>query len=199
MDSEANISYDKEGWRKATHLFALIMPVGYFVLGKTIALSILIPVTFLIILFDTARLRGWKLWSWVGWIWGPLIRPHEARKYTGASWIMVATVATILLFSKPVAVCALAFIIIGDSAGALIGRRWGRHRFHNRKSIEGSSAFFLSCFIPVALVPGVPLWIGAVGAAVGTVTEAYSDKVDDNLSVPLVSGLIMHLLIKSFG
>ncbi len=199
MVEEANISYDKEGWRKATHLFALIMPIGYFILGKTIALSILIPAAFLIVLFDAARLGGWKLWSWVAWIWGPLIRPHESRKLTGASWIMIATVATVLMFSKPVAVCALAFIIIGDSAGALIGRKWGRHKFRNSKSVEGSTAFFLSCLIPVALVPGVPLWIGAIGAVVGTFTEAFSAKVDDNLSVPLVSGLTMHILIRFVG
>lgn len=195
-DSEANITYFNEGLRKATHLFALIIPLGYLVSNQTASLIVLVPLTFLFILFDTARLRGWPFWRYVGCIWGPLIRPQEETKYTGASYIMFAAVVTIIIFPKPVAICALSFIIIGDTAGALVGRKWGRHKFRN-KSYEGSLAFFLSSLIPALYLPDIRFWVVAVGAAAATVTEALSSEIDDNLSVPLVSGLVMHLILKA--
>lgn len=194
-DSEPNITYLNESLRKATHLLALVIPFGYLLTNKSSSLLVLIPLAFLFILFDTARLRGWSIWRLVACIWGPLIRPQEETKYTGASYIMFAAVATIIIFPKPVAICALSFIIIGDTAGALIGRKWGRHKFRN-KSYEGSLAFFVSSLIPALYLPEIQFWVIAMGAAVATVTEALSGEIDDNLSVPLVSGLVMHLILR---
>ena len=195
MDAEDDITYLNESLRKATHLFALTMPIGYMLFPRDIALSVLIPIMGLFILFDTARLQGWGFWSLVKPIWGRMIRPHESNRYTGASYIMFATVLTVIIFDKPVAVCALSFIILGDVAAALVGRKWGKHRYGN-KSYEGSFAFLLSAMIPAVLVPGIPILIGVTGAVVATFTEAFSGKIDDNLSVPLVSGLVMYLLLK---
>ncbi|MFH1894110.1 MAG: diacylglycerol/polyprenol kinase family protein [Candidatus Zixiibacteriota bacterium] len=195
LDSQPNITYLNESLRKATHLFALVIPIGYLLTDKQVSLLVLIPLAALFILFDTARLRGWSLWHFVSRIWGPLIRPQEDCRYTGASYIMFSTVLTVVMFPKPVAICALSFIIIGDTAGALIGRKWGRHRFRN-KSYEGSLAFFVFSLIPALYLPELPFWLISVGAVVATVTEALSSEIDDNLSVPLVSGLAMHLLMK---
>jgi dolichol kinase len=57
-------------------------------------------------------------------------------------------------------------------------------------------AFFLASLVPALIAPGMTIWVGAIGALAATVTEALSGSIDDNLSVPLVSGLIMHLLLK---
>lgn len=197
MDEELDISYFNESLRKATHLFALVIPIGYFLTDRTVSLSILIPIMFLLILLDTARLRGWSLWRLAKPIWGRMIRPNESSRYTGASYIMFATVITVIMFPKLIAICALSFIIVGDTASALIGRKWGKHKFRN-KSYEGSFAFLLSSLIPAAIIPEIPLWVGVTGAIIATVTEAMSGRIDDNLSVPLVSGLSMHLLLKTF-
>ncbi len=196
---QPDISYARESLRKATHLIALAIPVVYFLTSKSIVLPVLSVLTFLFILFETARLRGWSLWKLVSSVWGPLIRPQEAERYSGASYILVAAILTIVLFDKPIAVCALAFIIIGDTAAAMVGRKWGRHRFRN-KSFEGSAAFLLSSLIPaIVLSHSIPLWIGIIGAFTATVTEALSGKLDDNMSVPLISGLVMHLAIRLFA
>jgi len=194
-DETVNITYEQEGWRKATHFVALIMPISYLFLSKAQVLYVLIPASFVFFLFDTARLRSWRIWDSVSHIWGPMVRPKEHDQYTGATWIMIGVVITIRLFSKPVAICAIVFIILGDIASALVGRKLGKHRFGD-KSFEGSAAFFLVCLIPAALVPGMEFWVATIGAAIATVTEAVSKKVDDNLSVPLVSGLCMHLITR---
>jgi len=46
------------------------------------------------------------------------------------------------------------------------------------------------------VTPQLPLIVGIIGAVVATVTEALSLHLDDNASVPLVSGVVMELLMK---
>jgi glycerol-3-phosphate acyltransferase PlsY len=196
VTTETDISYTRESLRKATHLLAIVIPVTYLFTDRQLVLPVLIAISATMILLETARLRGWKMWALVAWVWEPLIRPNEAGRYTGASYILVAAIITVVLFDKSVAVCALSFVILGDTAGALVGRRWGRVQFRN-KTLEGSSAFFVVSLLPAFILSdSIPLWIGAIGAFVATLTEALSSELDDNLSVPLISGLIMHLLVR---
>jgi len=146
------------------------------------------------VIIDIARLRNRGLWrNFLGRFAGGMVRDHEvAGDFTGATYILLSACFTIALYDRPVAVAALAFIIVGDTFAALIGRRFGKHKF-GRKSIEGSSGCLLGTLIVVLFVPDLPLQVALVGAFVATVTEALSTKIDDNISVPLISGLIMSL------
>ena len=202
-DGCADITFKQELARKATHMGALVIPGGYFFLGleKSTALAIMIPITLAMILVDIARLRKWKFWQKVGKpIIGRIIRQHEENgDFTGATYILTSSCFTIALFSKPIAIAALAFIIVGDSFAAIIGRRFGRHRF-GRKSVEGSLACLFGTGIVACIGPlfGLDLRVALAGAVVAAVTEALSTRVDDNVSVPLVSGLAMTLLARVF-
>jgi dolichol kinase len=123
-----------------------------------------------------------------------MIRSHEAAgKLTGASFILMSVCLSVLLFPKPIAVCALSFIIVGDTFAAIIGRPWGKHRFGD-KSIEGSLGCFAGALLVACFAPGIPLAIGIPGAVVATLVEAAPIKLDDNITVPLASGLVMLLL-----
>ncbi|MDX9857351.1 MAG: hypothetical protein RBT76_06150 [candidate division Zixibacteria bacterium] len=194
----AQISFTHELWRKGTHMGALAIPVFYYVSGfdKYQMSMIMVPAFVAMILLDIARLRNWVFWrSFAGRFISPLIRAHEhAGDFTGAFYILGSMCVSIALFSKPIAIAALAFTIVGDTFAALIGRKYGRHRF-NGKSVEGS----LGCLVGTSLVAlamsqfGLPLMTGLVGALAATIAEAVSFKIDDNVSVPLVSGLIMSI------
>jgi len=186
----------QEVYRKLTHLGALVIPCGYYYLGlsRATALTIMIPVTVAMIFIDIARLRGWKLWDILKPVISPIVRVHEMKgDFTGAFYILISSTLVIALFPKPVAVASIAFIIVGDTAAALIGRKFGRHKFRT-KSLEGSLAFLISAVLVAWLAPQLPFKIGLIGAVIATVTEAVSFKIDDNTSVPLISGLLMYLL-----
>ena len=200
-ESEAaqQISFTRELARKATHMGALSIPCGYYLLelSRGQALAIMIPITILMFLIDIARLRNWIFYRRIAKpIIGPMIRQHEMDgDFTGATYILLTACLAIALFEQPIAIAALAFIIVGDSFAAIIGRRWGKHRI-GRKSIEGSLGCLLGTLIVAAITPGLAFWLAAAGAVVATVTEFLSVKIDDNVSVPLVSGLAMMLLGK---
>ncbi|UCD62796.1 MAG: phosphatidate cytidylyltransferase [Candidatus Zixiibacteriota bacterium] len=200
-NSDNQISFFHEIVRKTTHMGALVIPGGYYVfsLEKTGALAIMIPITLLMIFIDISRLRRWRFWtSFARKIGGALIRHHEMQgDFTGASYILISACLTIALFDKPIAIAALAFIIVGDSFAAIIGRRYGRHRYRPNKTVEGTAGCLLGTLIVAMLLPDILLTVAVGGAVVATVIEAYPFGVDDNIAVPLVSGLFMTFLHKA--
>ncbi|UCE25857.1 MAG: phosphatidate cytidylyltransferase [Candidatus Zixiibacteriota bacterium] len=196
-NSDNQISFLHEIFRKATHTCALVIPGGYYFLrlSRGEMLAIMIPITIAMILIDVSRLRQWRFWtSFARKIGGAIIRQHEIEgDFTGASYILISVCLTVALFEKPIAIAALVFIIVGDTLAALVGRPYGRHRFFRGKSVEGSLACLAGTFLVSMILPGISLWVGAVGAVIATVVEAFSFNVDDNISVPLLSGLSMTL------
>ncbi|MBX0327995.1 phosphatidate cytidylyltransferase [Oscillochloris sp. ZM17-4] len=99
----------------------------------------------------------------------------------------------------------------GDASAAIIGKMWGRHKytvFGSTRSLEGSLAMFVasatamllvlllvpgSSFSPLSAPLGVSVSIAAamIAALITTGAEAISPHGTDNLSVPLISGLIV--------
>ncbi|MBN2226936.1 MAG: hypothetical protein JW763_06195 [candidate division Zixibacteria bacterium] len=179
-----------------THLGALVIPVGYYLLGRTVSLAVLIPVTIAMIIIDVGRLRDWRVWHAVKWFIRPMIRHNEQEgaDFTGATYILTTACAVIAMYSPSVVVAALVFIIMGDPAAVLIGKSCGRH-YYGRKTIEGSLGFLAMAVLVALVVPGLPRTVSLIGAVVATVTEGLSTKIDDNTSVPLISGLAMQLLL----
>jgi dolichol kinase len=205
------ISFYNEFKRKATHLVALVIPIGYFPLPKFLSLLILTPFALGSIVIDIIRLKRLPLHGFLDRLIGPMLREHEDSNFTGSSYILTASVLSILLFDKSAAIAAISFIILGDIAAALVGRRYGKLKINwnfarpdvptgqsesKKKTFEGSLACLSMCLLVAIIVPGFPLWIGVVGAFVATMVEAMPFPIDDNFSVPLISGLVMHILLR---
>ena len=189
------ISLYNESKRKATHLVALSIPVGYFFLPKLPSVLILSLFALGSIVVDIIRLKRLPLHGFLNRLIGPVLREHENSNFTGSSYILTASVLSMLLFDKSAAIAAISFIILGDIAAALVGRRYGKIKI-KRKSLEGSLACLVMCLVVAVIVPGFPLWIGVAGAFTATIVEGITSSIDDNFSVPLISGLAMHILLR---
>jgi len=190
------ISIDNELKRKGIHLCALVIPLSYyFFLPKSLALLIFTPAALISIFIDLLRHKNTFLSKWINWVLGPILREHESWDFTGSSYILSAFVLSVLFFNKKIAVAVICFAILGDMAAALVGRIFGKVKIVNSsKTLEGSLAFFTSCLLIVIVIPSFPIWIGLVGALIATIVEALSIPVNDNFSVPLLSGLVMEIL-----
>jgi dolichol kinase len=108
---------------------------------------------------------------------------------------MIAAVLCVLVFPKVIAINAFTILIISDTTSALIGRRFGRHRFF-AKSLEGSTAFLVSAMIVILVAPKIQnapaeYLVGFVAALSGAIIEALPISIDDNLSIPVTVGLVM--------
>ncbi len=193
-----NISYSQEAWRKATHFIALLIPASYIILPRPWAIGVLGTAFLVVASFEYFRLRRMKPWLWIEPVVGGMIRPKERNgNFTGAFYILLAGTLTIALFENHwLAATAITFEIAGDVASAMVGRKFGRHKIRGQKSVEGALGFLVVALLIIAVVPKVPYTVGIVGAVVASVVEAISIHRDDNLTVPLSSGLVMYLMMK---
>jgi len=202
LDLTATIEYKHEVVRKAIHLFSLSIPTIYFFISKQFAICLLVPITVAFITVDMARyyipsIAQW-FYRWFGW----LLRRHETdiskKRLNGASNVLLSALLCVLLFPKVIAINAITILIISDTTSALVGRRFGRHRFLG-KSLEGSLAFFVSAVLVVLVTPKIsrlPMEyvVGFIAAVIGTVVEALPVKIDDNLTIPLSVGFSLWTL-----
>lgn len=97
------------------------------------------------------------------------------------------------IFSKETAVASLLVLSISDSLSTIVGYYFGKIYLNEQKSktLEGSSSFFVSCFVILYfyLKPAQAL----ICAIMVTFVE-FVPGIDDNLSVPLSTALLMKLL-----
>jgi dolichol kinase len=189
-------TYRAEVARKAIHLCSLSIPIIYFFIPRSTALLIAMPVMIAFVAVDLARYVSRPIQQWYHTVFGWLLREHEAHERTlhlnGASYVLISATLCILIFPKLIAVMSFSVLIISDLSAALIGRRYGSHRFLG-KSLEGSLSFFLSGVAVILATPKIghePLEyaIGIAAVAIGACVEALSVTIDDNLTIPLSVG-----------
>lgn len=102
----------------------------------------------------------------------------------------------------------------GDGLGSVIGRRFGRHKTVNGKSLEGSLGVFIGTAVVSFLVitfygyltasgvyPAgdsvaiVPTWaVSVMAGAIATILEAFCPGQYDNLAIPVVVAAAMVML-----
>ncbi len=150
------------------------------------------------LLVEAVRLRLPRLNSLLVSRFWLLLKEGESRSVTGATYFALAALAAFLLFDKPIAIAALLFLSLGDPAAALVGKGAPGIRFF------GKSPLGTLAMVTVSLgVVGALYWAGAadwhwgllVGAVAAGLAELLPLPVDDNLTVPLVSGGVMVALV----
>ena len=187
----------QELFRKAIHLFTnSLIPLAYLFLNiPRIWMIILLgfaSVVFITIDFGRTR-NGW-LSKIFGKLFNGMLRSHELEgKLTGASYVLIGSFISVAIFPKEIAILALIFAAVGDTVAALYGRKFGKLRIWN-KTLEGSIAGMIACFIIALFFPQIPNIIKFSGAFAAMFIELLPIKIDDNLRIPLFSGVVMYLL-----
>lgn len=182
--------------RKLIHLFNLAIPFSYLYVfpEKWVFVKLLSILMFLFIIFDILRHKVAWVKSLFTLFINSMLRSHEQEgKLTGATWVMIGAVISIILFSKPVAIIALIFMSLGDSAAGLIGQRYGKHKIWN-KSWEGFFGGLFVCIIVGMNYSLLPMTISLSGAVAAMVMEILPIPLDDNFKIPLGAGAIMMML-----
>jgi len=194
------IQYKDELFRKLIHLFSLSIPIVYYFISTETAAIILGILAAIALFIDLGRYIHPETGKIFYKIFGFLLREHELdhkkKNLNGATYVLISALISVLIFTKVIFISAFSILIISDSAAALIGRKFGRHKFLS-KSLEGTLTFFVSACIVILFTPKVngffeEYLIGFIAAFVGAIVENISFKlVDDNLSIPLSVGFTM--------
>ncbi len=200
---DVNKSFRRELYRKLIHLSSLWIPLTIYFIREEITVGL-----FTLIFIGNGLLEygNFKKWKWARIIFGGLFsktlrRKESARshfQFTGSMYVMSAAVLCTVFFNKPVAVIAMTVMLVSDACSALFGKAYGTRQIYHNKSLEGTTAFFVSALLINMLFHNLePFgYVSVIACVLATLAEVYEEKtrVDDNLAIPLVIGLCLTFL-----
>ncbi|ABV75558.1 Dolichol kinase [Rickettsia akari str. Hartford] len=186
--------FDFEKNRKIFHLSAIIFPLLYLFIPRTVITLLLFIITAVTLYLDVSRHNNAKISEFVTKFFSKVIRFEENNGYctlSGISFMMLGLFLTALLFPKNLVICSWLILIISDCLAALVGVKIG-NSLGNGKSIAGSvtflaSAIFISVLVYFYLGYNTSFIIIIISCIGATATEFYSKdlRINDNLSIPL--------------
>ena len=181
--------------RELIHASGIFVPIVASLVGVTAVATSIILVLGFYLASEYLRTEG-KRMPVIYSITRKAASPTELYQLVLAPvYFAVGILFTLLLFPSPANYASIAIFALGDSAASLFGSSFSRNPlpFNKDKSLEGSSAGFLFAFLAGSIFVS-PL-IALAGAAVAMIVEYLPLPINDNLLIPVCTGLTLTLLM----
>ena len=184
------------GLREAIHTSSFFASfVCIYLTGNILAASLILLVALLYTISEVARVRGTNL---------PIlssITVHAASKTefyefaTAPIHFALGIAISLLIFPAPIRYVAITILTLGDGFAHIFGMKFGRTRlpFNKGKNLEGTIFGFLFAFLGAMIFVDPTRALIAVGF--GMLVEALPLPINDNLTMPLATGLILTLIM----
>lgn len=188
----------REILRKAFHLLEIPILLTYsitrFYWNEKVALLILTAILLVVLELEYIRLevrpRVFKIIK--------LFRKKERNHVTGSFFFLTATIISVSTFNYGIAMLALLLTVFGDLASALIGIKFGKHKLFRQKTLEGFlGGLITNLLIGYLFFPKLPILFITM-AVVASIVELFTNKLDDNITVPLFSGFAGQIIAYIF-
>lgn len=186
--------------RKTVHLSGLLIVVGYTLILHFFSdrISILAITALLLILLEIEYVRLEHRSRFIE-VFDSMFRKHEKDNISGAVFLVVSCIICFAAFDYWVAVVALFMTVFGDLFASLFGKAFGKRVIYNTKTYIGTIAGLLANIaIGILILPEV-IWLVVAMGVVATFTELMTNKMDDNLTVPLFAGFAGQMLVYVFS
>lgn len=185
--------------RKIIHLLTAVIPVVYIFLNRfpmVVSLTILFTIA---VIVDLLRLKSKNIGRFFTLHLGELLWEKEHHTLTGATTYAISAFLSVYLFDKWIAIAVLLFLSLGDTAAYFVGYKWGITYLNSEKTIEGSAACLVVCLTVSMILPKPEMIILISGSVFAALIELFPLGVDDNLALPLISGVGMEIILKQLG
>jgi diacylglycerol kinase (CTP) len=204
LKKRSDIHYARKIW----HILGVFsMFLAYVYLPSVISTALLVGSWLLFVPFDFFRHKYPSLNEWALHAFKPIMRQSEVDKLAGTTYLLTGVLIVFLLFPPPIVSLSLLFLAFADPLASFVGILYGKDKIFGHKSIQGFiAAFFVCAFLTyVFLVTQnhlleraivVSLLAGLVGAFAELIPIG---KLDDNLTLPVVSAAGLSILFYFFG
>jgi dolichol kinase len=190
----------KQVYRSLNHMAGGFLLVFFLSLGKELAL-LLLAAWFVAFLFaESLRALGRRgirdgLIDFADELISKAARnPLEEKFFAPTFFTLLASFLLIGFLPFVPSLCGLLVLSLADPSAALVGIRYGRHRwpYNPQKSLEGSIAMMTVIFL--LLLPFVSPWLSMLVAFSVAIFESMPLEVCDNLIVPMFAGLLLDVM-----
>jgi diacylglycerol kinase (CTP) len=133
---------------------------------------------------------------------GPLMRRSEREGVSGLPFYALGVSLSLFFYSRDIAIVSTMFLVFSDPLSSFFGVLYGKDKILPNKSLQGAVAGFFTCYL-IALFYGMNsttlgthlLVFAVVAGVIGAASELISAlNIDDNLTIPVLSGLGMTIL-----
>lgn len=187
--------------RKILHIVANgSVAVVSFLLPDHLIFPMTASIFFLVFVFELIRLKT-KAKDLVNATIDPVLKNKEKQTFTGIFWIASAALLASPFVDAMTMSYAFAVFALADPMAALVGRYIKSNRIYRKKSISGSSMFFVVAFCVTLFFQYVvfdqmlPDQMLVIIPFVLTFVEMFSYPVDDNFSLIVSSSLLVHFFV----
>lgn len=190
--------------RKLWHMGVGLIGVFFYTLSgisqEKLAISLFV-VAAVAIMIDILRINNQKIQKASLLVMGPFMRRSELRSITGLPFYALGVAISLTLFTEKIALLSVFFLIFSDPISSYVGIRYGKDKILPNKSLQGSFAGFAVCAIITflyCLIEGHTgnhiILFAFLAGIIGSFSEMMSFLIDDNLTIPVISGLGLTLL-----
>lgn len=174
--------------RKAIHIASASVPVGYMLgVSRPAVAAALAVAGVTAAAIEIARARSARVRTAFERAVGPLLRPHERGRWSGATWMCAAYLLAVLAFPRPEAVAAMLAVALGDASAAVVGRLTTAGA-GGAKTWTGSIACLAATTLGALLVARLGVAAAVACGAAAAVAERPRWALDDNLRIVIAAG-----------
>lgn len=194
--------------RKIWHMAGVFSMFCVYVLApELVSYTILAIAVVLFLPIDFLRQKYPALNDWMVHAFKPIMRTHEIHRIAGTTYLLSGVCVIVALFPRPVVALTLLFLAFADPIASFVGIKYGKDKVFGHKSIQGFMAAFVVCALLTAVflsyfsimidrVIVVSLLAGLIGALAELIPIG---KMDDNFTLPVLSGFGLYILFYLFG
>jgi phosphoserine phosphatase/dolichol kinase len=178
--------------REVIHTAGFLVPLACaYLLSRYIVAFLIFLVAAIYLISETERIYGKSIPVFTSITMSAAGR-SEVQEFVAAPIFYALGIAlSLTLFPEPVGYVAVTVLTLGDGFAAVFGRKFGRTHvpFNKVKNFEGTAMGLL--FALVGSLVFVDPVRAFVASAVGMIVEVLPLPLNDNLTIPLASGLAL--------
>ncbi|MEN0057902.1 MAG: hypothetical protein AAGB31_03635 [Bdellovibrio sp.] len=204
LKKRSDIHYARKIWHMSG-VFCMFLAYSY--LPPAVSMSILAVAWCLFVPFDFLRHKYPALNDWAVHAFKPIMRQSEVKRLAGTTFLLSGVLLVNILFPRPIVALTLLFLAFADPIASYFGILYGKDKIFGHKSIQGFiAAFFVCTLLTLAFLLYhnylldhlivISLLAGLVGAFAELIPVG---KLDDNLTLPVMSAIGLSLLFYFFG
>jgi phosphoserine phosphatase len=181
--------------REIIHASGIFVPILAALIGIPIVSLTIIAVLVLYLVSEYMRTEGKRMPIIYSITRGAAAPTELYQLVLAPAYFATGILLALLLFPMPANYAAIAIFTLGDSFASIFGSTFSKTKlpFNKDKSLEGSTAGFIAALIGGSVFVS-PLF-ALVGALVAMIVESLPLPINDNLMIPICTGIALTLIL----